>query len=211
MNTTSSTKAEIAGTSEPGDGLDYGPASRPPLGPLAALTLQHAAMVMVFMVYPLVLAGALGLASAETSGLIAGTLFACALATWIQVMPAPWGSGQLGVYIPTPVHLSALIYAGSVGGVPLIAGFALLLCLCELDQLVLLDAADPDGGPCERDFLPAGSVAEAWRDRVREALGGERGAYGRATRTLKAAAQRFARARVDAAAGGGQGGNGSKL
>lgn len=140
MNTTSSTKAEIAGTSEPGDGLDYGPASRPPLGPLAALTLQHAAMVMVFMVYPLVLAGALGLASAETSGLIAGTLFACALATWIQVMPAPWGSGQLGVYIPTPVHLSALIYAGSVGGVPLIAGFALLLCLCELAIARLLPA-----------------------------------------------------------------------
>jgi glutathione S-transferase len=67
-----------------------------------------------------------------------------------------------------------------------------LLCLCELDQLILLDAADPDGGPCVRDFIPPGSVVEAWRDRTRAALGGEQqGAYGRATRTLREAAARF--------------------
>ena len=75
------------------------------------------------------------------------------------------------------------------------AGTADLLCLCELDQLMLLDAADPDGGPCTRDFIPPGSVVEAWRGRVREACGGEAGAYGRATRTLRAAAARGEEAR----------------
>ncbi|MEY4863135.1 MAG: hypothetical protein RLZ51_1230 [Pseudomonadota bacterium] len=140
MTSTSPPQAETARTPGPDDGLDYGPTSRPPLGPLAVLTLQHAAMVMVFMVYPLVLAGALGLTTPETSGLIAGTLFACALATGLQVMRPPWGSGQLGVFIPTPVHLSALIYAGSVGGIPMVAGFALMLCVCELLIARLLPA-----------------------------------------------------------------------
>jgi glutathione S-transferase len=70
-------------------------------------------------------------------------------------------------------------------------GTADLLCLCELDQLILLDAADPTGGPCTRDFIPPGSIVEAWRDRTRAALGGEEGAYGRATRMLRAAAARF--------------------
>ncbi len=120
--------------------LAYGPASRPPAGALAALVLQHAGMVLVFMVYPLVLAGALGLGPLETSGLIAGTLVACALATWIQVVRAPWGSGQLGVYIPTPVHLSALIYAAGLGGLPAVAGFGLVLGACELLIARLLPA-----------------------------------------------------------------------
>ena len=92
--------------------------------------------------------------------------------------------------------------AGAAGDAPSSAD---LLCLCELDQLELLDAADPGGGPCARDFVVPGGVVEAWRDRVRAAVGGEGGAYGRAVRTLRAAAARFEadRRRAQEAAGGG--------
>jgi xanthine/uracil permease len=120
--------------------LAYGPASRPPAGTLSLLVLQHAAMVMVFMVYPLVLAGALGLGGLETNRLIVGTLLACALATGVQAARTPWGSGQLGVYIPTPIHLSALLYAVGLGGLPQVAGFALMLCAGELLIARLLPA-----------------------------------------------------------------------
>jgi glutathione S-transferase len=82
-----------------------------------------------------------------------------------------------------------------------------LLCLCELDQLVLLDMADPEGGACLRDFVPEGSVTERYLERVRVAAGGEGGAYGRAVRTLRAAGARWA---AERGGGGGVGGT-SKL
>ena len=81
-----------------------------------------------------------------------------------------------------------------------------LLCLCELDQLVLLDAADPQGGPGMRDFVPHGSVVEAYLERMRSVVGGEAGAYGRGVRTLRAAAARFEAERT-----GRGGGTSSKL
>lgn len=108
-------------------------------GPLAVLTLQHTALVLVLMVYPLAVAQAIHLDSIQTHTLIVGTILACAVATAMQVARAPWGSGQLGVYIPTPLHLSALIFAGT-GGLPMIAGYALILCLCQLLIARLLPA-----------------------------------------------------------------------
>lgn len=105
---------------------------RPPAGPLAILTLQHTALVMVFMVYPVAIAQAIGLAPAETGAFLAATLFACAVGTLVQVLRTPWGSGQLGVLIPTPVMMPALIHIGSLGGLPLIAGFAWMLAASEL-------------------------------------------------------------------------------
>jgi xanthine permease XanP len=112
--------------------LAYRGNDRPAAGPLTLLTLQHTALVMVFMVYPVAIAQAIGLAPAETGAFLAATLFACAAGTVVQVMRTPWGSGQLGVLIPTPVMLPALVHVGSVGGVPLIAGFAWLLAASEL-------------------------------------------------------------------------------
>lgn len=112
--------------------------------------------------------------------------------------------------------------AGASGELPSAAD---LICLCELDQLLLLEAADPRGGPCMRDFVPPGSAVAAWRERVVEAVGGEAGAYGRAVRTLRAAAARFAamrrqeelveeeerRRQREGSGGGGGGGGKSKL
>ena len=95
------------------------------------LTLQHTVLVLVLMVYPLAVAQAIHLDSLQTSTLIVGTILASAVATAMQVARTPWGSGQLGVYIPTPLHLSALIFAGT-GGLAMIAGYALILCACQL-------------------------------------------------------------------------------
>ncbi|MFN5512177.1 MAG: solute carrier family 23 protein [Burkholderiales bacterium] len=104
---------------------------RPGAGPLVVLTLQHTVLVLVLMVYPLAVAQAIHLDSLQTSTLIVGTILASAVATAMQVARTPWGSGQLGVYIPTPLHLSALIFAGT-GGLAMIAGYALILCACQL-------------------------------------------------------------------------------
>lgn len=112
--------------------LLYRTNDRPPAGALAVLALQHAALVLVFMVYPVALAQAIGLSPAETGSLLAATLFSCAVGTLFQVLRPPWGTGQLGILIPTPVMLPALIYVGGMGGMPLIAGFACLLALAEL-------------------------------------------------------------------------------
>jgi xanthine/uracil permease len=114
------------------DDLVYRTNDRPPAGPLAILTLQHAALVLVFMVYPVAIAQSIGLAPAETGAFLAATLFACAAGTLVQVLRTPWGTGQLGVLIPTPIMLPALVHVGALGGVPLIAGFAWMLAASEL-------------------------------------------------------------------------------
>lgn len=112
--------------------LLYGSDDRPPAGALLILTLQHAALVMVFMVYPVAIAQSIGLSPLQTGGFLAATLFACAVGTMVQALRPPWGSGQLGVLIPSPVMLPALMHAGAIGGLPLVAGFAWMLSASEL-------------------------------------------------------------------------------
>lgn len=112
--------------------LAYRPNDRLPAGPLTVLTLQHTALVLVFMVYPVGIAQTIGLGPKETGAFLAATLVACAVGTLVQVLRTPWGTGHLGVLIPTPVMMPALMHIGAIGGISLIAGFAWLLSAAEL-------------------------------------------------------------------------------
>ncbi|MDF2095063.1 uracil-xanthine permease family protein [Aquibaculum arenosum] len=111
--------------------LSYAVEERPPAPTLLVLGLQHAGLAIMFMIYPVVVAQELGLTSAETSGLLASSLLAIAIATLLQSRQPPMGSGELAVLIPTPVMLPAMIQAGSIGGVGLIASMTFILGLLE--------------------------------------------------------------------------------
>lgn len=86
----------------------------------------------MFMIYPVVVAQELGLTSEETSGLLASSLLAISVATLLQSRRPPVGSGDLAVHIPTPVMLPAMIQAGTIGGVGLLASMTFMLGLLEL-------------------------------------------------------------------------------
>lgn len=111
--------------------LSYAAEDRPPLLTTLVLGLQHAGLAIMFMIYPVVAAQELGLASWEASGLLASSLLAIAVATLLQSRRPPVGSGDLAVHIPTPVMLPAMIQAGAVGGVGLIASMTFILGLLE--------------------------------------------------------------------------------
>ena len=113
------------------DRLTYGVDERPPTSAMWAVALQQAVLVLVFMIYPVAAAQAIGLSPEQTASLVAATLIAVALATFLQSRRPPLGSGTLAVQIPTPVMLPAIVQAGTAGGLGLIAGMTILLALGE--------------------------------------------------------------------------------
>lgn len=113
------------------DRLTYGVDERPPTSAIWAVALQQAVLVLVFMIYPVAAAQAIGLSPEQTASLVAATLLAVALATFLQSRRPPIGSGTLAVQIPTPVMLPAIVQAGTAGGLGLIAGMTILLALGE--------------------------------------------------------------------------------
>src|SRR5699024_3275083 len=111
--------------------LRYGADDRPPTAAALLLGLQHAGLAIMFMVYPVVVVQELNLSTVEASAMISASLVAIGLATILQSRHPPLGSGDLAVHIPTPVMLPAMIQAGALGGLGLIASMTLLLGLLE--------------------------------------------------------------------------------
>lgn len=136
----------IEGLARKSNQLTYGVDDRPPPGAALALGLQHAGLALIFMVYPVVAAQALGLEPGQTRGLITSSILAIAAATLLQCLRPPFGSGQLAVHIPTPITLAATIQAGMLGGPGLIAGMTLILGLIEVGLARILRRL--------RQFLP---------------------------------------------------------
>lgn len=115
--------------SDPPDGSQASPQG---LGRLLAASLQHAALALVFLVYPLAVARQIGLSESDAAAFLAGTLMAAGVSTVFHWLPPPWGSGSLAIEIPTPVYLPVLMIAGSLGGLPMIAGVCLICGLAEI-------------------------------------------------------------------------------
>lgn len=111
--------------------LTYGVDERPPNAAMWAVALQQAVLALVFMIYPVAAAQAIGLSPEQTAALVTATLIAIAVATLLQSRRPPVGSGTLAVQIPTPVMLPAMVQAGTAGGLGLIAGMTIVLALGE--------------------------------------------------------------------------------
>jgi xanthine permease XanP len=96
------------------------------------LALQHMALALVFLIYPAAAAVQIGLDPAQSATLIAGCIIAGGFGTILQHLRPPLGAGILGVQIPTPIFLPAIIKAGSIGGLGLISGMVLVTACCEI-------------------------------------------------------------------------------
>jgi xanthine/uracil permease len=60
-----------------------------------AVALQQAVLVLVFMIYPVAAAQAIGLSPEQTASLVAATLIAVALATFLQSRRPLWAAAPL--------------------------------------------------------------------------------------------------------------------
>jgi len=126
--------------------LLYGLDSRPPLGETLFVALQHVFAVFVGMVTPpLIIAGALGLGSADTAYLVSMSLFVSGAATILQSSRlGPIGSGLLSIQGTSFTFIAPIISvttASMAGGASASQALGGVFGLCMAGALVVMLAS----------------------------------------------------------------------
>lgn len=103
-----------------------------PARSLVVLAAQHAALILIFLVYPLVAAAEIGLSPADTGMFVSAAVIGLGLTTMLQCWPRGPGSGYLMVHMPNPILMPAAIQAGRLGGFGLMAGMSILTGLFQV-------------------------------------------------------------------------------
>lgn len=103
----------------------------PPPFSIGVLALQHAAVVLINLVYLVIIAKALSLSNEDEFAFLSTTLLVCGISTVIQ---AHFGSKLLIVFHPNPIFIPLTIAAGLAEGV---AGIAVFLITTGIVQLVI--------------------------------------------------------------------------
>ncbi len=105
--------------------LVYGLEDKVPLGPLMALSAQHAMLALTLLIYPMVAAAEAQLAPAQANAMLSACAMCIGLATMIQCARSRFGSGYLAVHVPSAGALPLAIQALALGGVGLMAATTL--------------------------------------------------------------------------------------
>jgi len=103
----------------------------PPISTMVILAIQHAALALLFVVYPLVAAHEAGLDFGQTQILITGCIIFMGLATILQCLPR-YGAGILLVQLPNTVHMPLAVQCMALGGPAMYAGMALVAAGSQL-------------------------------------------------------------------------------
>src|SRR5258706_9343305 len=101
----------------------YGVAERPPAIVAIVSGLQHASVMSMFLLYPVLVAKASNASPEVASAMVSFTLIAMAVGTILQVIPmGPFGSGYLCQPIPSIVYFIPSLDAARHGGLALVFG-----------------------------------------------------------------------------------------
>src|SRR5258706_4303524 len=101
----------------------YGVAERPPAIVAIVSGLQHARVMSMFLLYPVLVAKASNASPEVASAMVSFTLIAMAVGTILQVIPmGPFGSGYLCQPIPSIVYFIPSLDAARHGGVAAVFG-----------------------------------------------------------------------------------------
>lgn len=109
--------------------LIYSVDERPPLGPLIALGLQHAALASVYLVLIVIVANAAGAPSHTALAMVSFALMALAFSSALQASPA--GSGYLAIPVYSAIYLAPSVLAAQTGGLPLVFGMTVFAGLVQ--------------------------------------------------------------------------------
>jgi len=110
--------------------LLYGLDEVPPLGLTLNMGAQHAFLSLMFCLYAVVAAQAIGLDQAGVSAFVSGSIFLLGAGTLVQAVPSRFGAGMILVAIPSAARLSVFIaVAGNYGmgaamGATIVSGIA---------------------------------------------------------------------------------------
>jgi xanthine permease XanP len=111
----------------------YAVEERPPLGVMALSGLQHAGLMSIYLVYPVLVARAAGAPQEAATALVALTLIGLAIGTVLQTTQfGPVGAGYLCQPIPSVVYLVPSLAAAKYGGLALVFGMTFLAGLIQM-------------------------------------------------------------------------------
>ncbi len=104
----------------------YGVDDTPPLGATLLLAMQHAALSIVFIVYPLMLVTESGGTLEDAERIATASILAISAGTFLQCFGKKGvGSGYLAVHISNPIYLPVSIQASRMGGLGLVFGMTI--------------------------------------------------------------------------------------
>ena len=111
--------------------LQFANQEKPPLLSVAVLASQHAAVVLINLVYLVIITKAMSLSAENEFAFLSTTMLVCGIATILQ---ARYGSGMLIVFHSNPIFIPMTIAAGVAEGA---AGIAVFLITTGIIQFAL--------------------------------------------------------------------------
>ncbi len=115
------------------DNIMYGTSEVPPPAMLAVLSVQHALVVSIYLVVPLVIVRAARLPLEDAENMISLTMIGLAAATILQIKRrGPLGSGLLAIPAAQSVYVPGSVIAARIGGLAAVAGLLLIAASIEV-------------------------------------------------------------------------------
>jgi len=112
--------------------LVYGAGETPPLGVTLACGVQHAALVSIRLLFPLLVAREAGLGPDRVLDVLAISMLVMSLSVYLQTLPSrPVGSGYLCPGSYTSAYVAPSLTAARTGGLGLVLGMTLFGGLIE--------------------------------------------------------------------------------
>lgn len=112
--------------------LIYGLEDKVPSSALIPLAAQHAMLALTYLLYPLVATAEAGLDETQTQAILTACAMCIGLTTIIQCARTRFGSGYLGVHVPSPGAIPLAVQSLSLGGPALMAANLVVTGLCQL-------------------------------------------------------------------------------
>ncbi len=112
--------------------LIYRVNDKPPFPKLLLLGLQHVTLMSVYLVIIVIVVRACHLNQTAEIDAVRMGMLALALATTIQALRPPFGSGYLAAPVVSAIYLKASMLAASAGGLPLVLGMTIFAGLFEI-------------------------------------------------------------------------------
>lgn len=112
--------------------LIYGLTDRVPAPALLPLAAQHAMLALTYLIYPIVALAEAGVDPHRAQSILTCCTLCIGLTTILQCLPTRFGSGYLGVHVPSPGAIPLAVQSLSLGGPALMAANTVIMGCLQL-------------------------------------------------------------------------------
>ncbi|MBA4789737.1 MAG: xanthine/uracil/vitamin C permease [Rhizobiales bacterium] len=112
--------------------LIYGLSDRVPASALIPLAAQHAMLALTYLIYPIVALAEAGIDPHRAQSILTACTLCIGLTTILQCLRTRFGSGYLGVHVPSPGAIPLAVQSLTIGGPALMAANTVLMGVLQL-------------------------------------------------------------------------------